>query len=393
MRLVKVPAMSLQPGMFVAELDRPWLETPFAIQGFIVQNTSEILYVSKYVDHVFVDAEYKGRPAFLNLALEPTARKAGKRLELKEDLQHARVCFDNAADTLDKVYESLRDGRVGDIQAVQDSINPLIESVFRNQEAVAALLRLRESDDYRYHHGISMAVWAAILGRQIGLHRDELEILTLGCAMCDVGMTQLPPGLLGQPDMLSEQQRRIIGAHPKMGAELVANSSNVSFEVLAIIENHHERMNGSGYPRGMEGATIPMLARIAGLVDAYDAMITPRPYAPTRTSHEAAQELIDAKGILFQDALVEQFIQAIGLFPTGTLVELNTGEVAIVTRQNETRRLKPEVAIILDGDKVKLPSICIVDLCNQECESGAERWISRELLPGSHDIDSEEYFI
>lgn len=393
MRLVKVPAMNLQPGMFVAELDRPWLETPFAIQGFVIQNSTEILYVSKYVDHVFVDAEFKGRPAFLNLALEPTANQPGKRLELKEELQRARVSFDNAAQTLDKVYDSLRSGHAGDIQAVQDSINPLIESVFQNQEAVAALLRLRESDDYRYQHGISMAVWAAILGKQIGLHRDELVTLTLGCAMCDVGMTQLPPELLGQPDMLSAQQRRIIRAHPKMGAELVSRSSNVSFEVLAIIENHHERLNGSGYPRGMEGATVPVLARIAGLVDAYDAMITPRPYAPTRTSHEAAQELIDAKGTLFQDALVEQFIQAIGLFPTGTLVEMNTGEVAIVTRQNETRRLKPEIAIVLDESKNKLPSIAIVDLSNQECDSASERWIIRELLPGSHGIDSEEYFI
>ncbi len=393
MRLVKVPAMSLQPGMFVAELDRPWLETPFAVQGFVVQDTSEILYVSKFVDHVFVDAEFKGRPTFLNLALEPTAPQTGKRLELKEDLKQARVSFDNAADTLDKVYESIRSGHSGDIQAVQDSINPLIENVFRNREAVAALLRLRESDDYRYQHGISMAVWAAILGRQIGLHRDDLETLALGCAMCDVGMTQLPPELLAQPEMLTDQQRRIIRAHPKMGAELVSSTSDVSFEVVAIIENHHERMDGSGYPRGMEGATIPMLARIAGLVDAYDAMITPRPYATARTSHEAAQELIDAKGILFQDALVEQFIQAIGLFPTGTLVEINTGEVAIVTRQNETRRLRPEVAIVLDCEKQELPSIHIVDLNNQDCAPDAERWITRELLPGSHGIDSEEYFI
>ena len=191
MRLVKVPAMILQPGMFVAELDRPWLDTPFTLQGFVVQDTSEILYVSKYVDHVFVDAEYTGRPVFLNLALEPTGEKdkGRKRLEMKEDLAQARVNFDNAAQTLDRVYESLRNGRHGEVEAVQESITPLIESVFHNQEAVAALLRLRESDDYRYQHGISMAVWAAILGRQIGLHRDELETLALGCALCDVGLS------------------------------------------------------------------------------------------------------------------------------------------------------------------------------------------------------------
>ena len=395
MRLVKVPAMSLEPGMFVAELDRPWLDTPFTLQGFVVQDTSEILYVSKYVDHVFVDAEYTGRPVFLNLALEPTVEKdkGRKRLEMKEDLAQARVNFDNAAQTLDRVYESLRNGRHGEVEAVQESINPLIESVFNNQEAVAALLRLRESDDYRYQHGISMAVWAAILGRQIGLHRDELETLALGCALCDVGMTQLPADLLAQPTPLTEQQTRVIRAHPKMGAELVSQNFDISFEVIAIIENHHERLDGSGYPNGMEGAMVPILARIAGLVDAYDAMITPRPYATARTSHEAAQELVDGKGTLFQEALVEQFIQAIGLFPTGTLVELNTGEVGIVTRQNETRRLKPEIILILDGEKNKREALNIVDLANQEAGPGRERWIIRELLAGSYGVDSEEYFI
>lgn len=393
MRLVKIAAMDLEPGMFVAELDRPWLETPFSLQGFVVRDSSEVLYIAKYVEYVFVDAEYSGRPAFLTLDVSPTAGAERKPLEFKSDLKQARVSFDSAAGTLDKVYEALRSGQKGDVKAVQESIAPLIEGVFRNHEAMAALLRLQESGDYRYHHGISMAVWAVILGRQIGLHRDELKTLALGCAMCDIGMTQLPTDLLEQAESLTQQQQRIIQAHPKMGADLVSRSATVSFEVIAIIENHHERMDGSGYPRGMDGATIPILARIAGIVDAYDAMITPRPYANVRTSHEAAQELIDAKGRLFQDVLVEQFIQAIGLFPTGTLVELNTGEVAIVTKQNETRRLKPEVVVVLDNEKNKLEKLDIIDLSNQEPARSVERWIARELPLGSYGVDSEEYFI
>lgn len=393
MRLVKVPATSLQPGMFVAELDRPWLETPFALQGFVVRDPAEAIYVSKFVDHVFVDAEYKAQKNFLSLDTAPTHTIPRERLELRADMREARVCFDNAAQTLDKVFDSLRGGRNTEMDIVQESINPLIESVFKNKEAVGALLRLKESGDYRFEHGVSMAAWAAILGRQIGLHGDELETLAVGCAMCDVGMTQLPAEMLGQANQLSEGQQRIIRAHPTMGAELVADSKNVNYEVLGIIENHHERMDGSGYPRGLEGAAIPLLARIAGLVDAYDAMITPRPWAPARTSHEAAQELLDAKGSKFQDALVEQFIQAIGLFPTGTLVELNTGEVAIVTRQNETRRLKPEIVVVLDGNKNKRDPLAIVDLSNQDDPRGTERWITRELLPGSHGVNSEEYYI
>jgi HD-GYP domain-containing protein (c-di-GMP phosphodiesterase class II) len=393
MRLVKVPTMNLEPGMFVAELDRPWLETPFALQGFVVRDTSEILYVSDYVDHVYVDAEYKGRPMALSLAVAPTAQDPRARLELNEDFQRAKVCFDSATDTLDKVFESMRSGRQGDMTAVQEAVNPLIEGVFRNQEAVAALVRLKDSSDYRYHHGISMAVWAAIIGRHIGLHRDELEKLAVGCAMCDVGMTQLPQELLDQAENLTEQQLQIVRAHPTMGAELVAESKDVDFEVLAIIENHHERMDGSGYPRGIEGAAIPLLARIAGLVDTYDAMITARPYASSRTSHEATQELLDCKGTLFQEALVEQFVQAIGLFPTGTLVELNTGEVAIVVTQNETRRLKPELVIVLNASKERMENLKLVDLANQSIAAEGERWITRELLPGTHGISSEEYFI
>lgn len=393
MRLVKVDAMNLEPGMFVAELDRPWLETPFALQGFVVQDPGEVVYISNYVDHVYVDAEYNNGGKFLSLATSPDEKKSHGSLQLKADFQQAKVCFESAAATLDRVFDSLCAGKTTDITAVKDAISPLIEGVFRNQEAVAALLRLKEKGDYRYHHGISMALWGAILGRHLGLHRDELEKLAVGCAMCDVGMTELSQDLLDQPEELNDTQRRIVQAHPKMGAELVAESKDIDFEVLAIIENHHERMDGSGYPRGIEGPAIPLLARIAGLVDTYDAMITAHPYAPARTSHEAVQELIDLKGTLFQETLVEQFIQSIGLFPTGCLVELNTGEVAIVVTQNATRRLKPEVVIVLDADKNKLEELQLVNLSDQNLKEGGERWIARELLAGSYGVNSEEYFI
>jgi len=393
MRLVKVAAMNLQPGMFVAELDRPWLDTPFSLQGFVVRDPADILYISDYVDHVFVDADYKASRRFLTLDMAPTVEKLGKPLQLKAEFQQAKVSFESASETLDKVFNSLRTGRHGDVSAVRDAINPLIEGVFRNQEAVAALLRLKESGDYRYHHGISMALWATILGRHIGLHRSELEKLAVGCAMCDVGMTQLSTELLENPSHLTDQQRRIVRAHPTMGAELVSSSKDVDFEIIGVIENHHERVDGSGYPRGLEGASIPLLARIAGLVDTYDAMITPRPYAQARTSNEAVQELIDAKGSAFQASLVEQFVQAIGLFPTGSLVELNTGEVAIVVRQNAARRLKPEIVVVLDAAKRRKEVMELLNLAEQNADREGERWIAKELQAGSYGLNSEDYFL
>ena len=211
--------------------------------------------------------------------------------------------------------------------------------------------------------------------------------------MCDVGMTQLPTELLDQAENLTDAQQRIIKAHPTMSAHLVSKAENVDKEIVAVIENHHERLDGSGYPRATEGPAIPLLARIAGLADAYDAMITPRPYAIARTSHEATLELLDCSGQKFQEALVEQFVQAIGLFPTGSLVELNTGEVAIITSQNLTRRLKPELVIVMSGAKARLTTLKVVDLANQSIAAEGERWIARELQDGTYDVSSEEFFI
>lgn len=393
MRLVKVPAINLRPGMFIAELDRPWLETPFALQGFVVRDSEEILYVAEHVEAVYVDAEYSGPQIFLELATAPTAATAKDRLRLNEEFQRTKISFESAAQTLDRVFDAMNKGQGSDMQAVKRAVNPLIEGVFRNSEAVAALVRLKDCGSYRYHHGVAMAVWATILGRHIGLHRNELEKLAIGCAMCDVGMTQLPPELLSQAESLDEKQLKIIRAHPTMGAQLASRSEEVDLEVVSIIENHHERADGSGYPRELEGAEIPLLGRIAGLVDTYDAMITARPYAIARTSHEAVQELLDCKDTQFQEALVEQFVQAIGLFPTGTMVELNTGEVAIVVKQNITRRLKPELVIVLDSKKEKLQTPKAVDLAIQNVANEGERWIARELLSGAHGITSEEYFI
>ena len=144
MRLVELQAMNLEPGMFVAEIDRPWLETPFSLQGFVVRDYDDIEFISQYVERVFVDAEYKGAKTFLRLATEPTAANDTETLKIRADFHQTKVSFETATDTLDKVFDSLRENRPTDINTVKEAVNPLIEGVFRNQEAVAALLRLKE---------------------------------------------------------------------------------------------------------------------------------------------------------------------------------------------------------------------------------------------------------
>ncbi len=383
--------------MFVAELDRPWLETPFALQGFVIRNDDDVEFVAQHCDHVYIDQDYRGAPLYLPLAVGkarvPSA--IASSLRMRDDFQQAKVSFESATVALDRAFDALRRGRHTDIRAVQESITPLIDGVFRNKDAVAALVRLKDAGDYPYQHGIAMAVWSAILGRQIGLDRAQLVKLVTGCAMADVGMTNLPPAMLARSGPLTEDEMRLLRRHPELGAALVRSNGAADFEVIAVIEAHQERWDGSGYPRGLAGPAIPLVARIAGVVDAYDAMITERPYARARSSFEATQELVDVKDVLFQGALVEQFIQAIGVFPTGALVELNTGEVGIVVRQNATRRLKPEIAIVLDAHKARLPKLRLLDLAlgDRTGEGGSACWVARELPRGAHGIVSEDYFV
>lgn len=392
MQLIEVPAMKLRPGMFVAELDRPWLETPFALQGFIVRNDEEIVYVSRFVDHVYVDIDYKGSDLFLPCRPEePDEETAG--LEIKADFEQAKSSFESAATTLDRVFNSIDQKDQSELEAVREAVVPLIGGVFKNKHAMAALVRLKESGEYRYNHGIGMAIWSAILGRHLGLAKDDLEKLVTGCAMCDLGMSRLPQELLTQAEDLDHKQLAIVRGHPQIGIELLKEAGVNDPEILAVVEDHHERYDGSGYPRGVSGASIPLLARIAGLVDTYDAMISCRPYATVRSSFEATQELIDGKDRWFQASLVEQFIQAIGLFPVGALVELNTGEVAIVVNQNEARRLKPEVVVVLDENKKEKAVLDSVDLASLTTVGAQAKWIVRELVPGSHGVSSQDYFI
>jgi len=391
MRLVELPAMKLKPGMFVAELDRPWLDTPFSVQGFVLRDDDDVLFVAKHVDHVFIDADYRGSDILVELKPQSTPERA--TLELKADFAQAKVAFASTADTLDTVFASLRSGVETDMNEVKRAVRPLIEGVFNNADAVAALARLKDVGEYRYSHSIAVSVWAAIVGRHIGLSNDQLEKLVTGCAMSDVGMTQLPPELFNHTKRLNDSQMDEVKQHTNMGAEMVRSSKHLDLEVLMIIEAHHERHDGSGYPMGLEANNIPLLARIAGLVDTYDAMISHRPHAAGRCSFDAIQELLDSKNRLFQGALVEQFVQAIGLFPVSALVELNSGEVGIVVRQNDERRLKPEVLVVLDENKTPHTNSRLIDLADADLVGEHATWIVRELPSGAHGINSHDYFI
>ena len=393
--LLEVPASNLQPGMYVAALDRPWLETPFAMQGFFIRDEADAALVAKHCSFVMVDPRKYKRGAGSASAKSGNRRRPRNHTSLKREFETAKVDLESASEGMRKVFVQLRKGHRFTVKSIQKVIDPLIGSVLRNSEAMAALVRMKAKDDYLFNHSIANAVWAAVLGKQLGFELAQLKRLALGAAVVDVGMTQLDDGLTAGAGALSKMEREIVRSHVGLGVELLKAEGSVHAEVIETVAHHHERLNGSGYPQGLAGMDIPLNARIVGIVDSYDAMITDRPHAMARSSFEAVQELVDRKGELFQDALVEQFMQAIGLFPTGSIVELNTGEVGVVVAQNQQRRLRPKVVVILDQCKHRHKKLVVVDLAkySQDSDDTVDLWIQRELEPAAHGINPDEYFL
>ena len=414
--LKKVAVENLTIGMYVAELDRPWMESDYEVQGFYVRSEQGIERVKKNCKHVYVDPrrydssltevklgivtpqvskEEEEPPEVVDRIRPKKPTEYQDTVELGNELEPARTSLEDAVDIMRGCVHKLQSTGGFDIDEIERAINPLVASVMRNKSAMAALLRMRAVDDYTFSHAIANAVWGAILARQLGFPPKEIDQIALACSLIDIGKSTLPPELLVQPEAPSEAQWQQLREHVQKGLELLEKNGVVNRKVVMALQAHHERFDGSGYPKGLAATEIPLYGRIAGIVDSYDAMISERPYATAKSSYAAVQELQKLADVKYQKELVEQFIQAIGVFPVGAIVELNTGEVGVVVAQDTNKRLKPKMVLILEPDKKPRKKLVIVDLAAQDRGDSETLswWITRELPKNAYGIDPAKYFL
>lgn len=420
----------LKLGMYVSQLDKPWIETPFLFQGFTVADTDDLEELRKHCKSVVVDLEQSNLPPdeaknLIRIAkqepvtivtqesrsavvlekkivkdiAEPDYKRAGDHYEnteeLSKELVRAKEVESNASSAVAEALDGVRDGDILNIPRLEEVVDPLVDSVLRNPDAMSWLIRIRETNEYVYQHSIGASVWAVVFGRHLGFDKETLNAIGLGGMLLDVGKTKLPQELLVKQGPLSKEEAIQMKKHVELGLDVLKESNNRDPRIEIMLATHHERFNGNGYPNGMKESNIPVLGRLAGIVDSYDAMISERPYAKTRSSFSAMRQLQGLAGKAFQKEMIDQFVQAVGMFPTGSLVELNTGEVAIVTSQNNYQRLRPEIMIVLDAEKQPCEDFRTIDLrVNNESDlAGDQMWIDHGLEPGTYGIDPSEYFL
>ncbi len=400
---VKTNVSGLAIGMHVCRLDRPWLETPFPFQGFRINSVQDIDRVKRYCDYVYVDVEKGIAPASQFRAgktPEPdhAADNEYNRLrkhvyeiahQFEEELPEAEEVHDALSKNICEVMDDLSNGKKLDLEAIQGGVDAMLNSVLRNPTAFLWVNRLKRSDTYTYSHLIGTSIWCGVFGRYLGLERAKLEVLTLGGLLIDVGKAKLPPELLSKTEPLTDAEYELIKRHVDFGVRILVESKNIPPPVLRIVATHHERWNGHGYPLGLRGKEIPVFGRIVGLIDSYEAMTAPRPFSPGVSPHKAVGEFYENRGAAFEAALVEQFIRACGIYPTGSLVELTSGEVAIVVGLEGTMRLRPKIMLLLDGKKRPYSELQTIDLSKERPDLA----VRRGLAPGAYGINMEEIML
>ena len=296
------PAHQIAIGMYISKLDRPWVETPFMFQGFLVKEEKEIKRLQEYCEHVYIDIE-KGKapdpeltgrappklPEDITPAPIPKPRvKYEVEVEVEEELEVAQETHEQVTEAVGNLMEDVRAGKAPQITDVKQSVTQMEESILRNPDAFMWLRRLKKKDTYTYSHCIDCSVLAIAFGRQMGLPRVQIQALGVGAMMFDVGKMRLPAELLAKPEALTVQEFNIVKQHVEYRVEIMKGMRGISQQSVAMAATHHERFDGSGYPGGLSGGDIPLMGRMAAIVDCFDAITSNRPYAdavsPTRPS-------------------------------------------------------------------------------------------------------------
>jgi HD-GYP domain-containing protein (c-di-GMP phosphodiesterase class II) len=433
---ISVPSSDLKIGMFVSDLDRPWVGTPFLLQGFLIEDETQLAQLREHCREVTVDQSrslgdlYRHRGHFTpsrtpanpgsyrqpddagngdfaaicrhlrstararrftqRPAIEPNERQS----RLEAELIYSAPIVDDLKASLRAVRDALEASGPLPLEDVAAHITEIAESVERNPDAMLWLARLRSTDQYSYDHAVDVSIHLMVFGRFLGLPRETLEDLGLAGLLQDIGKGDISSDILNKTDPLSDEEYALIQSHVAGSLEMLIGNKHFPKHLLDIVASHHERADGSGYPRKLKGERIGFHAELAGIVDSYCAMIRDRAYGDAVSSQKAMETLVALRGSKFRDAVVDQFIQCLGLYPVGSLVELNSGEVGVVIAQNRVRRLKPRLLIVLAPDKsVEHYPVSLDLLMNPETPDGSPYQILRALPLNAYGINPAEFYL
>ncbi len=389
-----VPVSDLKIGMHVTELDRPWLDTPFILQGFQITTAEEIDTLAEYCEFVYIegleDTWLPQKERSLSDKLRTRVKAYKNTSGGQQEYKRAGSIHSNARQLTRSFMDDIRLGRAIDIKEVKASVSECVSSVLRNPDGMMWVSKIRDKDEYTAEHSLNVGLLAIVFGRHLGASEEDLNKLGFAGMLHDVGKMRIPTEILNKEGSLSSEEFAVMKRHSQSGRDILMAHKNIYHSAVDVAYSHHETLDGTGYPRKVKASGISDFTRIITLCDIYDAITSNRVYKRGQSSLDALKVLYTNKGTKFDEKLVTEFISCIGLYPPASVVELRNGKVGIVISINHRNRRLPKVLLLRDGEKMPMPEQ-VIDLEKVALSAGQAHMIKTVVPNGSYGIRIEHY--
>ncbi len=398
----KVDTNKLQIGMYVSELDRPWLETPFLFQGFAITSQGDINELARHCSYVFIDeeqsnyqAEEAPPPPMESLAIpksEHGYEKPAARIAVEEELGKARKVKHFAQEQVSEILQRMNSQQPLDDIVITEVVSDLFESLARNPDAMLLLGSIKSLKQEEEEHAISTSILALTLGRYMKFSQKMVEELGVAALLHDIGKVRIPQHIIIHGPN-TEEERQLLKRHPEFGAQLLRETQGISESVIDAAYSHHEQVDGKGYPRGLNGKAMTLFAKIVAIVNVYDNLIQGS-QGQGMSASEALRHLYRHRDSLFDAKLTEAFIQCLGVYPVGSLVELDSGEVGIVMSSPPGEHLHPRLMLVRGPDKRPYKQPRLLNLASFDKGGSTKSYAIRQVLPpNAYGVDIRSYLL
>ncbi|MFI3156985.1 MAG: HD-GYP domain-containing protein [Methylococcaceae bacterium] len=371
----KIDVTQLRIGMFICGTDRKWIDIPFFRRKFQITSDKQINVFRAHCKFVDIDTE-KGvdvisrpeAPTTIELHNDEASVEKGSSKQSHEHNLY-RKNYEQSQTVLSEVLNDVRLGRCVDNPKVRGVVQELTVNIVKDSRTMIGLIQLKDKSDTLARKSVNVCILALAFGKHIGIPKDKMYALGLGALLHDIGMVQIPNRILLKKQPLTPAERMIMEKHTEYGLAVLAKTPGIPVDVLKIVHSHHERMDGKGYPQKLQAKEIGLLVRMVTIVSVYEALTRERFYTETLSPVAALKYLYTSGKAIFDAHLVEKFIQALGIYPSGCVVELNTGELGIVVNINPQDRLRPTLCIVTNAQKQLLSQEYVVDLAERTAKS------------------------